>query len=82
MEKNYQTVGRRAGTTGRTTPKKARIDLQRSAHEAALTLPDTVSVAVAISSIVVACRRREPVCCGFGGAKPGWPVNSAIVVVP
>jgi transposase-like protein len=47
MSKNYQTTGRRAGTIGRTTPKKARIDLQRAAHEAALTLPDTVSVAVA-----------------------------------
>jgi putative transposase len=47
MEKNYQTTRRLAGTTGRTTPKKARIDPQRLAHEAAVTLPDTVSVAVA-----------------------------------
>ncbi|MGH8996748.1 MAG: transposase, partial [Acidimicrobiales bacterium] len=32
---------------GRTTPKKARLDAARVAHEAALALPDTVSVAVA-----------------------------------
>jgi putative transposase len=44
--KNYQTTTRRAGTTGRTTTKKARTDAERSAHEAALALPDTVSVAV------------------------------------
>jgi putative transposase len=44
--KNYQTAARRAGTTGRTTPKKATGDAQRSAHERAVALPDAVSVAV------------------------------------
>ncbi len=44
--KNYQTTSRRAGTTGRTTAKKAKADKERSAHEAALCLPDTVSIAV------------------------------------
>jgi transposase-like protein len=43
---NYQTSTRRAGTTGRTTPKKAKNDTGRAAQEAALVLPDTVSVAV------------------------------------
>ena len=47
MKKNYQTSTRRAGTTGRTTPKKAKKDAGRAAQEAALVLPDTVSVAVA-----------------------------------
>lgn len=46
MKKNYQTTTRRAGT-GRTTPKKARPDPQRAAHEAALVMPDAVTVAVA-----------------------------------
>src|SRR5664279_4629526 len=44
--KNYQIAAGRAGTTGRTTPKKAKSDSQRSAHEGAVTLPDAVSVAV------------------------------------
>ena len=44
--KNYQTAAGRAGTTGRATPKKAKSDPQRSAHEGAVTLPDAVSVAV------------------------------------
>jgi hypothetical protein len=44
--KNYQTAAGRAGTTGRTTPKKAKADPQRSAHEGAVALPDAVSVAV------------------------------------
>ena len=44
--KNYQTSTRRAGTSGRTTPKKAKAAPSRAAHEAALVLPDTVSVAV------------------------------------
>lgn len=44
--KNYQTPAGRAGTTGRTTPKKAKADPQRSAHEGAVALPDAVSVAV------------------------------------
>lgn len=46
MEKNYRTTTGRA-RMGRTTPKKARPDAARVEHEAALTLPDTVSVAVA-----------------------------------
>jgi transposase-like protein len=46
MKKNYQTSVGRAGTTGRTTPKKAKADTQHSAHESAVTLPDAVSVAV------------------------------------
>ena len=46
MKKDYQTTTRRAGTTGRTTPKKAKIDPARVAHEAALALPDAVSVAI------------------------------------
>jgi transposase-like protein len=46
MKKNYQTTTRRA-RTGRTTPKKARPDARRAPHEAAVTLPDTVTVAIA-----------------------------------
>jgi putative transposase len=46
MKKNYQTSAGRAGTTGRTTPKKAKADPQRRAHEGAVALPDAVSVAV------------------------------------
>ena len=42
--KNYQTTARRAGTAGRTTAKKAKKDAGRAAEEAALVLPDTVSV--------------------------------------
>lgn len=44
--KNYQKPARRAGTTGRLTPKKAKVDPQRQVQEAALALPDTVTVAV------------------------------------
>ena len=47
MKKNYQTSTRRAGTSGRTTPKKAKADPRRAATEAALKLPDSVSVAIA-----------------------------------
>ena len=36
----------RARTTGRTTPKKAKARSDRAAHEAALALPDTVTVAI------------------------------------
>jgi putative transposase len=43
---NYQTGGRRAGTAGRTTPKKAKKDPAVAAREAALVLPETVSVAL------------------------------------
>ena len=46
MKKNYQTTTRRAGTTGRTTPKKAKADPQRAAHERAVALPDSVTVAI------------------------------------
>jgi putative transposase len=46
MNKNYQTKTSRA-RTGRTTPKKARPDAGRAAHEAAIALPDTVTVAIA-----------------------------------
>src|SRR5664280_486432 len=46
MKKNYQTTTHRAGTTGRTTPKKAKADPQRTIHEAALTLPEAVTVTV------------------------------------
>ena len=45
MTKNYQTTTRRA-RTGRTTPKKARLDPGRAASEAALALPDAVTVAL------------------------------------
>jgi putative transposase len=44
--KNYQTTTRRA-RNGRTTPKRARPDAARSAHESAVSLPDTVTVAIA-----------------------------------
>jgi transposase-like protein len=44
--KNYQTTTRRAGN-GRTTPRKARLDVARSAHESAVSLPDTVTGAIA-----------------------------------
>ena len=46
MKKNYQTQTARARITGRTTPKKAKTDPRRDAHEAALALPDTVTVAI------------------------------------
>ena len=46
MSKNYQTTTRRA-RTGRTTPKKARPDATRTAHESAVALPDTVTAAIA-----------------------------------
>jgi putative transposase len=48
VRKNYQTSAGRAGTTGRTTPKKAKAkaDAQRSVKEGAVALPDAVSVAV------------------------------------
>ena len=46
MKKDYQTTNRRAGTSGRTTPKKAKADPQRAIHEAAVTLPEAVTVAV------------------------------------
>jgi len=42
----YQTTGRRGGSTGRTTPKKSKLDGGRAAREAALVLPDAVSVAL------------------------------------
>ena len=44
--KNYQNSTRRAGTAGRARAKKARSDAGRAAEEAALVLPDTVSVVV------------------------------------
>ena len=37
--KNYQTAAGRAGTTGRTTPKKAKADPQRSADERGVAFP-------------------------------------------
>jgi transposase-like protein len=46
MQKNYQTTTSRA-RTGRTTPKKARLDAGRAVQEGAVTLPDTVTVAIA-----------------------------------
>jgi putative transposase len=46
MKKNYQTQTTGARITGRTTPKKAKVDPRRDAHEAALALPDTVTVAI------------------------------------
>ncbi len=44
--KDYQIQTRCAGTAGRTTPKWRWKDPGRAAQEAALVLPDTVSVAV------------------------------------
>src|SRR5664280_1337087 len=46
MKKNYQTTTRRAGTSGRTTPKKATADPHRTKYETAVTLPEAVTVAV------------------------------------
>lgn len=46
MKKDYQNTTRRA-RTGRTTPKKARLDAGRVANEATVSLPDTVTVAIA-----------------------------------
>jgi putative transposase len=46
MKKNYQTTTGGA-RTGRTTPKKTRLDPGRAARESAVTLPDTVTVAIA-----------------------------------
>jgi len=43
---NYQTRPGRAGSKGRTTPKKAKTDAAQAAREAALVLPDRVSVAI------------------------------------
>ena len=49
MQKNYQTTTSRArtGRTGRTTPKKARLDSSRAVTEAAVALSGTVTVAIA-----------------------------------
>ena len=47
MTKNYQTTSRRARTGGRTTPKKAKITGEQAAHERAVALPDTVTIAIA-----------------------------------
>jgi putative transposase len=44
--KNYQITAGRAGTTGRTTPKKAKTDARSRAHEGAVAWPDAVSVAM------------------------------------
>jgi len=44
---NYQTKTRRARKGGRTTPKKARITPEQAAHERAVPLPDTVTIAIA-----------------------------------
>jgi hypothetical protein len=44
--RNNQTSTRRVGM-GRTTPKKARPDAARAVHEAAVSLPDVVTVAIA-----------------------------------
>jgi len=44
--KNYQTSTRR-GRTGRTTPKKAKLSNEQRAHEAAVWLPPSVTVAIA-----------------------------------
>lgn len=46
MKKNYQTTTRRA-RNGRTTPKKARLGADQAAHEAALSLPESVTIAIA-----------------------------------
>src|SRR5450759_5600597 len=46
MKKNYQTTTRRAGTSVRTTPKKATADPHRTKYETAVTLPEAVTVAV------------------------------------
>jgi len=46
MEKNYQTTTARA-RTGRTTSKNSRPGAGRAAPEAAVSLPDTVTVAIA-----------------------------------
>jgi putative transposase len=46
MKNDYQTSTTRVGTTGRTTAKNAKHDAGRAVQEAALMLPDTVSVAV------------------------------------
>jgi len=43
---NYQTRAGRAGSKGRTTPKKAKTDAAQAAREATLVLPDRVSVAI------------------------------------
>jgi len=47
MRKNYQTSTHRARYAGRVTPKKAKLDHDQATHEAALALPDTVTVAIA-----------------------------------
>ena len=46
MSKNYQNQGRRAGT-GRTTPKMAKLSPEQKAQEAAVSLPASVTVAIA-----------------------------------
>jgi len=44
--KNYQNQSRRA-RTGRTTPKKAKLSNEQRAHEAAVSLPASVTIAIA-----------------------------------
>jgi putative transposase len=46
MKNNYQNAARLAGN-GRTTPKKAKLDAALGSAESAITLPDTVTVAIA-----------------------------------
>ncbi len=46
MKNNYQNTASGACTSG-TRRKKARLEADRAAHESAVTLPDTVSVAIA-----------------------------------
>jgi len=43
---NYQTRAGRAGSKGRTTPKKAKTDAAQATRGATLVLPDRVSVAI------------------------------------
>ena len=47
MTNKYQIEDRRGHSTGRVTPKKARLAPELAEREAALSLPETVAIAVA-----------------------------------
>jgi putative transposase len=47
VKKNYQTSARGAHSRGRVTPKKAKLSREQATYEGTMSLPDTVTVAIA-----------------------------------